>query len=194
MRVRAPWLRTAILDDRDDGNYVIPNLDSVVLGGTHQHDWDTVSSKHCFSNIANFSVNSWIHENCVQYSNWNHEMTSNSHNYCSDSETGGCRVHSCGSQLHWTQCETLNQDQRLGWTETWQTISETGERDDRWHQCSPQLWTRGQWHHCVSGIKEIILDLISWLIDNNYSVITGMCSRCCTIGPWSLNWAKIVSS
>ena len=43
MRVRAPWLRTAILDDKDDGNYVIPNIGSVVLGGTHQHDWDTVS-------------------------------------------------------------------------------------------------------------------------------------------------------
>ena len=28
----------------DDGNYVIPNIDSVVTGGTHQlGDWDTVS-------------------------------------------------------------------------------------------------------------------------------------------------------
>ena len=27
----------------DDGNYVIPNIDSVVTGGTHQlGDWDTV--------------------------------------------------------------------------------------------------------------------------------------------------------
>jgi len=41
MRVAAPWLRKVVLDDRDDGNYVIPNLDSVVVGGTHQDgDWD----------------------------------------------------------------------------------------------------------------------------------------------------------
>ena len=43
MRVRAPWLRICLLDDEDDGNYVLPNIDNVVLGGTHQHnDWDTV--------------------------------------------------------------------------------------------------------------------------------------------------------
>ena len=39
----APWLRTVMMDDKDDGNYVIPNIDSVVLGGTHQPDWSTVS-------------------------------------------------------------------------------------------------------------------------------------------------------
>ena len=45
MRVRAPWLRICLLDDEDDGNYVLPNIDDVVLGGTHQQDdWDTVSS------------------------------------------------------------------------------------------------------------------------------------------------------
>ena len=34
-----------VLDDRDDGNYVIPNIDTVVVGGTHQYaDWDTVAS------------------------------------------------------------------------------------------------------------------------------------------------------
>ena len=44
MRVSAPWLRKVVLDDRDDGNYVIPNLNSVVVGGTHQDgDWDKVS-------------------------------------------------------------------------------------------------------------------------------------------------------
>ena len=44
MRVRAPWLRICLLDDEDDGNYVLPNIDNVVLGGTHQQDdWDTVS-------------------------------------------------------------------------------------------------------------------------------------------------------
>ena len=43
-RVSAPWLRTIVLDDTDDGNYVIPNIESVVVGGTHQTgDWDTVS-------------------------------------------------------------------------------------------------------------------------------------------------------
>lgn len=42
MRVRAPWIYRVILDDRDDGNYIIANQDSVVLGGTHQHgDWNT---------------------------------------------------------------------------------------------------------------------------------------------------------
>lgn len=41
MRMSAPWLRMVVLDDRDDGNYVIPNQDSVVVGGTHQEDdWD----------------------------------------------------------------------------------------------------------------------------------------------------------
>merc|ERR1712198_564324 len=41
MRVSAPWIRKVILDDADDGNYVIANMNSVVLGGTHQHDdWD----------------------------------------------------------------------------------------------------------------------------------------------------------
>ncbi|XP_059088634.1 D-aspartate oxidase-like [Tigriopus californicus] len=42
MRVRAPWIYRVILDDRDDGNYIITNQDSVVLGGTHQYgDWNT---------------------------------------------------------------------------------------------------------------------------------------------------------
>merc|ERR1719244_719882 len=41
MRVRAPWIRMVVLDDKDDGNYVIANQDSVVVGGTHQAgDWD----------------------------------------------------------------------------------------------------------------------------------------------------------
>ena len=43
MRVEAGWLRRMVLDDRDDGNYVIPNMDTVVVGGTHQcGDWDMV--------------------------------------------------------------------------------------------------------------------------------------------------------
>jgi len=42
MRVSAPWIRTVTLDDLDDGNYVIANQESVVVGGTHQDgDWDT---------------------------------------------------------------------------------------------------------------------------------------------------------
>jgi len=41
MRVKAPWIRTVTLDDKDDGNYVIANQESVVVGGTHQdNDWD----------------------------------------------------------------------------------------------------------------------------------------------------------
>ena len=31
-------------------NYVIPNIDSVVLGGTHQKDWNTVSFNKLLSN------------------------------------------------------------------------------------------------------------------------------------------------
>ncbi|ODN03045.1 D-aspartate oxidase [Orchesella cincta] len=42
MRVEAPTLKWAVLDDDDDGNYIIPNQDLVVLGGTHQEgDWNT---------------------------------------------------------------------------------------------------------------------------------------------------------
>ena len=49
MRVSAPWLRKVVLDDKDDGNYVIPNLNSVVVGGTHQDgDWDRVSLRFKF--------------------------------------------------------------------------------------------------------------------------------------------------
>ena len=50
MRVSAPWLRKVVLDDKDDGNYVIPNLTSVVVGGTHQDgDWNRV--RHRFACI-----------------------------------------------------------------------------------------------------------------------------------------------
>ncbi|XP_070491989.1 D-amino-acid oxidase [Chironomus tepperi] len=37
-RVKAPWMNGVIIDNSDDGNYIIPNDDSVVLGGTHQVD------------------------------------------------------------------------------------------------------------------------------------------------------------
>jgi len=46
MRVHAPWIRTVVLDDLDDGNYVIANQESVVVGGTHQlDDWDFTPRK-----------------------------------------------------------------------------------------------------------------------------------------------------
>ncbi|EDW51913.1 D-aspartate oxidase [Drosophila sechellia] len=35
-RVKANWIFSAMLDESDDGNYIIPNTESVVLGGTHQ--------------------------------------------------------------------------------------------------------------------------------------------------------------
>ncbi|XP_058059743.1 D-amino-acid oxidase-like [Anopheles bellator] len=35
-RVSAPWIYEIILDDSDDGNYIIPNCETVILGGTHQ--------------------------------------------------------------------------------------------------------------------------------------------------------------
>jgi len=43
LRVRAPWVRTAIFDhDDNDCHYIIPNQDSIALGGTHDKDrWDT---------------------------------------------------------------------------------------------------------------------------------------------------------
>lgn len=37
-RVHAPWIFNTILDESDDGNYVIPNCETVILGGTHQVD------------------------------------------------------------------------------------------------------------------------------------------------------------
>ena len=35
-RVAAPWIYEIVLDDSDDGNYIIPNCETVILGGTHQ--------------------------------------------------------------------------------------------------------------------------------------------------------------
>lgn len=35
-RVKAPWIKEVVLQMDDDGNYVIPNTDCVILGGTHQ--------------------------------------------------------------------------------------------------------------------------------------------------------------
>lgn len=37
-RVKAPWMYSVIIDNSDDGNYIIPNDETVVLGGTHQVD------------------------------------------------------------------------------------------------------------------------------------------------------------
>lgn len=37
-RVKAPWIFDVIMHEDDDGNYVIPNTDCVILGGTHQVD------------------------------------------------------------------------------------------------------------------------------------------------------------
>lgn len=37
-RVSAPWQFHAILDDSDDGNYIIPNRESCIVGGTLQVD------------------------------------------------------------------------------------------------------------------------------------------------------------
>lgn len=35
-RVKAPWINEVVLHEDDDGNYVIPNTECVILGGTHQ--------------------------------------------------------------------------------------------------------------------------------------------------------------
>ncbi|XP_055841469.1 D-amino-acid oxidase [Episyrphus balteatus] len=37
-RVKANWIYQVFLDESDDGNYIIPNVDTVVLGGTHQEN------------------------------------------------------------------------------------------------------------------------------------------------------------
>lgn len=37
-RVKAPWIYDVIMHEDDDGNYIIPNIDHVILGGTHQVD------------------------------------------------------------------------------------------------------------------------------------------------------------
>ncbi|PSN50883.1 D-aspartate oxidase [Blattella germanica] len=40
--VKAPWMFTILGEHADDGNYIIPNMDAVILGGTHQQDdWNT---------------------------------------------------------------------------------------------------------------------------------------------------------
>ncbi|XP_076619516.1 D-aspartate oxidase-like [Colletes latitarsis] len=45
-RVTASWTMHAFLMDDDDGNYVIPNIDHTVLGGTHQYnDYDRAPRK-----------------------------------------------------------------------------------------------------------------------------------------------------
>nr|XP_016927786.1 D-aspartate oxidase [Drosophila suzukii] len=41
-RVKANWIFSAVLDESDDGHYIIPNTETVVLGGTHQErDYNT---------------------------------------------------------------------------------------------------------------------------------------------------------
>lgn len=37
-RVNAPWVYEAVLHEDDDGNYIIPNTNSIILGGTHQEE------------------------------------------------------------------------------------------------------------------------------------------------------------
>lgn len=37
-RVKAPWMYSVVIDNSDDGNYIIPNDDTAILGGTHQVD------------------------------------------------------------------------------------------------------------------------------------------------------------
>jgi D-amino-acid oxidase len=40
-RVKAPWMYHVVIDNSDDGNYIIPNDETVLLGGTHQmHDYN----------------------------------------------------------------------------------------------------------------------------------------------------------
>lgn len=42
LRVKAPWVFHAVFEERDDGNYIIPNEECVILGGTQQEgNWNT---------------------------------------------------------------------------------------------------------------------------------------------------------
>ncbi|XP_055379259.1 D-aspartate oxidase [Condylostylus longicornis] len=42
-RVQAPWMYYTYLDEASNGNYIIPNTESVVIGGTHQmEDYNTI--------------------------------------------------------------------------------------------------------------------------------------------------------
>ncbi|XP_076761272.1 D-aspartate oxidase-like [Xylocopa sonorina] len=53
-RVTAPWVMYGFLEDDDHGNYIIPNFDSVVLGGTHQeNDFDCTPRKEDSEFIRN---------------------------------------------------------------------------------------------------------------------------------------------
>lgn len=53
-RVRAPWLKSILIDESEEGNYIIPNQDSVVLGGTHDKDqWDLEPRKEDAQFILN---------------------------------------------------------------------------------------------------------------------------------------------
>lgn len=41
-KVKAQWIYFCYIDDSDDGNYILPNAESVTLGGTHQvNDFNT---------------------------------------------------------------------------------------------------------------------------------------------------------
>lgn len=46
-RVKAPWQTQVILNDDNDGRYIIPNSECVILGGTHtENDYNTELDKN----------------------------------------------------------------------------------------------------------------------------------------------------
>jgi D-amino-acid oxidase len=63
-RVNARWMYFVIIDDSDDGNYIIPNAETVKLGGTHQvSDFNTkvsTSDKDFIMNGCNRLVPSLV--------------------------------------------------------------------------------------------------------------------------------------
>jgi len=45
IRVKAPWIKTVLLDESDHGCYIIPSQDTIVLGGTHNKDQRDISPR-----------------------------------------------------------------------------------------------------------------------------------------------------
>lgn len=53
-RVKAPWIYEVLMHEDDDGNYIIPNTNDVILGGTHQvNDFNLKVSQADTAFIAN---------------------------------------------------------------------------------------------------------------------------------------------
>ncbi|XP_031626003.1 D-aspartate oxidase [Contarinia nasturtii] len=57
-RVKAPWILHVTIDDSDDGRYIIPNMHTIILGGTHQAD--------DYNRKVSATDRQFIYDGCVQ--------------------------------------------------------------------------------------------------------------------------------